>query len=169
MFELIGALLLSFAAVLCGFYTADIVKKRCDILDECITLIRSVASLIDYADEPVQKILHNTVKGYDYKYLTFLKSVSEADLADGFDKAWCDCIEKECSGFCFEKQTVELLKAFGQRLGKTDSSGQKELCAYYERKLEQLLNSTNEKRNEKIKLCRVAGFAVGAMIFVFAV
>lgn len=169
MFELTGALFLSFAAVLCGFYMAGIVKIRCEILEECVTAIRSVAVQIDYADEPVQKILHNTVKGYDYKYLTFLKSVYETDFTDGFDKAWCDCVEKECTGFCFEKQTVELLKAFGQRLGKTDSSGQKELCAYYERKFEQLLNSTNEKRNEKMKLCRVAGFAVGAMIFVFAV
>lgn len=169
MFELMGAVLLSVSAVLCGFYTANVVKIRCCILEECVTLIRSVASLIDYADEPVQKILQNTVKEYDYKFLNFLKTVAETEFADGFDKTWCNCIEKECTGFYFEKQTVELLKAFGQKLGKTDSSGQKELCAYYERKFEQMINITNEKRSEKMKLCRVTGFAVGAIIFVFAV
>ena len=169
MLELMGAALLAVAAVLCGFYTADIVKARCDILEECIILIRSVASQINYADEPVKKILFNTVKGYDYKFLTFLKVVAETEFSDGFDKLWCDCIETGCTGVYFEKQTVEMLKAFGQKLGKTDSSGQKELCIYYERKFEQLINMTKEKRSEKMKLCRIVGLAVGTIIFVFAV
>ena len=167
--SVLGALLLTAAAVLGGFYMGDIVEKRCRVLNECVNLVRFIASLIDYTDEPLQKIIHKAANSADYRLLRFLEDVDRADYSDGFDSVWCRSIDEHNGKLLFDSKTNELLKSFGSRLGKTDAAGQKELCAYYEQQLVQELEAATDKKREQIKLCRVVGCAVGTLLFVLVI
>lgn len=167
--NVLGAVFLAVAAIMYGFYKSEIVEKRCSVLSECVSLIRHISTQIDYTDEPLQRIMLKAADNNEYKFLAFIKAVADADFANGFDTVWCNNVEKYSKRAFFDSKTVTLLKSLGQKLGKTDSDGQKELCAYYEEQFDLLLNEANEKKAEQVKFYRVIGFAVGLMIFVFVI
>ncbi len=167
--RLAGGFLLAASAVFCGFYMSDIVEKRCRVLNECISLVRYISSLIEYSDEPIKKIMQKAASSNEYKMLTFLNFTADADISQGFEKVWSESIDMNNGKLLFSPKINELLKSFGNKLGKTDSAGQKELCNYYIKQFEILFSASNEKRKEQKRLCRVSGCAAALIFLVFVI
>lgn len=164
-----GALLLSISVIFISCYVSEIIKKRNKALAECVALVRYISSEISYADEPVNKIIYKASQNEDFNLLNFLQDSSLIDLSSSFAQAWCESIDKNNNELYFGSDINSLLKGFGRKLGKTDVSGQKELCSYYENQFAQLHDLSSTSQHEKIKLCHTVGFAIGALLFVFVI
>lgn len=162
----LGAVLLMLVSSYLGFYAGGKVKKRCDAIRECVSLVQWFSSSIAYADEPLSGIIRGAVSSGEFKQLTFLQGVVESDLNLGFSQVWNSAIDEQKA---LDSKVSVLLKSFGAKLGRSDANDQLELCAYYKKEFEQLLAFAMQKQNEQIKLYRIAGSAIGALLFIIFV
>ncbi len=164
--RLLGALLLMLASCSWGFRAGEKVKRRSDTLRECVGLMQWFSSAISYGDEPVLNIIKTAVLSGEFKRLTFLYQIENSESGHGLNYIWSKAVDEQKS---LDKNISALLKSFGAKLGKTDTNAQLELCAYYTREFERLLESALQKQNEQIKLYRIAGTSIGALLFVIFV
>lgn len=154
------------ASVMAGFYAGARVEKRCTVLEECVCLVRYFSSSIGYSDETLPVIIHRACESGEFVRLSFLKSLDSADLSEGFSEVWNSCVDSCKSVTLLGRDGVSLLKSFGSRLGKTDTNDQLELCEYYKKKFEECEMQAKKNMGEQVKLCRVAGSAAGALLFI---
>ena len=155
--------------MLIGFFKSENAVKRSLVLGECVSLVRYINSQIDYTDDTLQKIIFRAAESGEYTHLLFLNELSCGVYEKGFDELWSEGVEKSCGKPCFDSRTVHALKSFGQKLGKSDSAGQKELCANFEQEFLRLYTTAEQNKAEKIKLYRVTGLAAGIIIFIFVI
>lgn len=153
------------ASVAAGFYAGVRVKLRCETLGQCTALTVFFSSSISHFEESLPAIIHKACISGNFDKLTFLEKMDSADLSEGFATVWSDSIERTAS--CLDRQSKNLLKSFGARLGKTDTKDQVDLCTFFKDRFEFNEAQLKEKCAEQIKLCRVSGTAIGILLFVF--
>ncbi len=139
-------------------------KKRCHTLEQCSALVRFFSSSIGYGDEPLSLIVKRAVDSSAFEELTFLNAVNRDDLSRGFSAVWSNSIDA-CND-ALDKEGKALLKSFGSRLGKTDTTDQLEFCEYYKEQFAQREAQARKNVKEQVKLCRLSGSAVGALLIV---
>lgn len=165
MTRLLGAAFLTAASVLAGFYAGARVKLKCETLAQCTALTAFFASAISHSGESLPVIVQRACKSGSFNLLGFLETINNSDLSEGFGAVWGGSLEKTSA--CLDTQNKNLLKSFGARLGKTDAKDQVELCEFYRSRFEFNEAQLRKKCTEQVKLCRVAGAAVGVLLFVF--
>ncbi len=157
--------MLTAASVLAGFYAGARVKLRCETLAQCTALTAFFASAISHSGESLPVIVNNACKSGSFNRLSFLETINKSDLSEGFGAVWSKSLEG--SAACLDKQSRNLLESFGTRLGKTDAEDQVELCEFYKSRFEFIEAQLNKRCAEQVKFCRVTGWAVGVLLFVF--
>lgn len=157
--------MLTAASVVSGLYAGARVKLKCETAAQCTALTAFFASAISHSGESLPAIVLNACKSGSFNNLDFLETIIKSDLSEGFGSVWSKCLESSAS--CLDKQSRNLLKSFGTRLGKTDTEDQIELCEFYKSRFEFNEAQLNKRCAEQVKLCRVTGAAAGVLLFVF--
>lgn len=160
--KLAGLIMLFVSSVTLGNYAASRFDKRISSLKSFISFIYLTESSIAYCDDPVAVIFEKAKLDGNIAVLPFLSDV-------GGETVDLTAVKNSRSKTALNEGDCTLIASFFSSLGTTDREGQLEMCGYYKKQFEQLLDSALSKRNEQVRLMRFGGAAIGIFIFILLV
>ncbi len=145
-----------------GYCIAARISERTHLLGECVALIKRIKADISYYVDPLPIIVERAGMSDEFAKLTFLSYVSASDNAD-LPTVWSEAVESFYRDSPLSRVDINYLKAFGKKLGATDSEHQKNLCNEYISIFEERLNKAKSKKNEQVRLCKICAAALGVL------
>ena len=146
--KLIGAIMLTAAASVMGFFKARDLKAALQALREMISLLELMRNEIFTRRTPIKQIF-SCSNLPDYRYMNSFISSLETELSSlgskSFTQIWCENAEKTLQ--MLSKSSKQALKALGSSIGKYDAELQ---AACIDRCMSEL-NSEYAKLNEGLR------------------
>lgn len=146
--KLIGAIMLTAAASVMGFFKARDLKAASQALREMISLLELMRNEIFTRRTPLRQ-LFSCSSMPRYQYINSFIGSLEAGLASlgsrSFAQIWCECAEKELA--LLDKSGRQAVKDLGSSIGKYDAELQ---AACIDRCMSEL-NSEYAKLNEGLR------------------
>ena len=152
--QLIGGLLIFLACSIAGFSGAAMYKQRRDELEAFLKLISHIKARIDYCRAPLDTIFTEYTDRL-LKGCGFIDATLTARPVDAFEK----CKARLCLS---DTQADELMKFFSG-LGSHPAAEESAHCAYYEKRIGELLEAERRELPRITKLCRGIGILAGVM------
>lgn len=141
------------------------IRKRADILESCIRLFQRINSDISYSAEPLRIIISKASQCREFDKLVFLHKISQSE-SDDIILCWRECVENFCKSSPITKDDAMLLISFGEKLGTSDVEHQQKLCGEYTSLLKQRYDSLRNNQRERMRMCKVCSFALGAVMLI---
>ena len=120
--KLIGAIMLTAAASVMGFFKARDLKAALQALREMISLLELMRNEICTRRTPIKQIFSCSNLS-DYRYMNSFISSLETELSSlgskSFTQIWCENAEKTLQ--MLSKSSKQALKALGSSIGKYDA------------------------------------------------
>lgn len=141
-------------------YASAGLSRRAAALEQSGRLVTRIASRIRYTAQPVGEIL-SEVSG-EFTGLRFLPELLRI-LQEGtdFPSAWRRALEVKGAECGLNGKDRELLRGYGEGLGKTDVEGQMEHCRLYETLIGEQLEEARREAAVKGRLYVTLGTAGG--------
>lgn len=121
-----------------------------------------MASRIRYTAAPVDELLVEVAHSSEFHMLSFLQEAAKSvDREGGFHEAWSAGLLKSGKVCGFTQEDLELLRNFGEGLGRTDIEGQLEHCRMYAAQLGERLVQARREAASKSRLYITLGVTGG--------
>lgn len=167
MIKTLSLVILAIVCALVGHSVADSYKKRVSLLEKSEAMIIFLRDEINFRALPINELIYALSQKETFKQLFFIRECYRLlSLKCDFPQAWSNALEGYKNTAFLKKKDVELLKAFGENFGVTDSAGQLSNCNIY---LDLLKVNYNEALKEKERystLSTVIGFLAGLGILI---
>lgn len=161
--------MLSASIAMTGLYMRTEASRRCSAIKQCMALISYFRAGILYAEEPLISLVSSAAGCSEFSLLGFLGDILESDLSDGFSFVWSRSIDKLRYEKFLGYEAVALLKAFGDKLGKTERAAQTEMCDRYLADFEGLIKREQERLESRKKLIGTSSAAISVLVFVLLI
>ncbi len=162
MVKIIGLLLLVAAGTFLGYRAAAGLSRRADSLDKAQRLLAHLASRMRYTAAPVDELLAQAAATAEFAALPFLQAAARAaGTEEGFHAAWNEGVADYGKACGFTESDLELLRSFGEGLGRTDLEGQLDNCRMYAAQLGDRLAEARREAAAKSRLYLTLGVTGG--------
>ena len=175
----IGILIMAGTAMGTGFYAAQKIRERLEILTVLCQMVRHLMGRILQANEALPQALEEVGRRFletqEGKRMVparmFLQVAGRLndERRSGLSEIWNDEIKKLSGDIAMKKEDIRNLEELGAFLGHSDRKMQENTLRFY---MEQTQDSIEELKAEihtKTKLYRSLGLAAGVFLFVFLI
>ncbi|MCI8387650.1 MAG: hypothetical protein HFE63_04200 [Clostridiales bacterium] len=153
MIRFVGSLLVFISCTLVGFSAAKMYRLRVMQLEAFVRLIAHIKAQIEYYRAPLDRIFD----GYESELICeFIDGARKYGAAEAF----VSCRNRM---YVSESEADELEKFFAG-LGMHNVGEESSHCAYFEKRLGELLSSARGEIDKRAKLCRTFGILIGFLI-----
>ncbi len=160
MFKFIMCLLLVISSSFIGNSYSQRISNRIKSLSDIIEAISRMKSFISFASMNIHKVVQDSFKNTCFAKI-FTKNENEAE---DFFVWWSTALNSIEKSTGINKEDKELLRNFGNGLGRTDIEGQLAHLELYNELFTQRLISAKDAQREKGRLYRVLGFSLGCAV-----
>ena len=140
-----------------GFFYADKLKKRCDLLTAFLDFLCNLETNIRYSCEDIFSLIK---KSSNSKLLNFFKHQENNSITE----YWSVCVKSIPCLYGLTKEDYSLLNDIGINLGTTDVEGQISHIQLYSNLLITQLEKARNEYSSKSKLYKLLGFFLGCGI-----
>lgn len=165
--KILGLSLLSALIVLAGNTLAKRKIERIEILESISLMIKYINTQIVYSRLSVPKLLESLEKSGEFSKLSFLSEANTL-LSKGNDSgtAWRTAVDDYLKISPLLREDGEMLNAFFNGLGSTDTQGQKSNCETYSELFKQRADGMRKKAEASAKVCNCLGMMAAALVFI---
>lgn len=149
--KLCGALLLTATGLGAGRLYVRRLRLRRDFLTELLLFLTNLATAVRYRNEDIFSLIQTSGD---------LFQLQEEPTAS-FCEVWHGAVVQLSSRWRINARDVELLEAFGTRLGTTDTQGQLTHIELYQSLFQKQLTQAKEELEQKAKLYQTLGLFAG--------
>lgn len=165
MITLISVIIIIFSSTSIGIYFADKEKGRYSEIVSINDGFSILKSEIDFSELALPFAMDKINEKIDKKVGTFFKNVSKILKENKVENISEAFIEKLDTDFEYlNENDKRTLIEFSKSLGSVDKKGQVELFYMLEKKLNKIIEDAEKIKNKNIKMYRVLGFSIGAII-----
>ena len=155
MLKVIGSVLIISASFLIGNSKSRNLYKRRDFLKSFIVFLNSLSTNLRYETMDIFTTVSLCARDENLSYISIKENKQP------FDQQWHQQILSLPSSLSLKKSDTELLKEFGNELGKTDIDGQLKHIELYKNLFQKELMSAEEDILNKSKLYKTMGLFAG--------
>ncbi len=155
LLKVIGSVLIISASFLIGNSKSRNLYKRRDFIKSFIVFLNSLSTNIRYEAMDIFTTVSACTRDGNLSY------ISKIENTEPFDMQWEQKILSLPSSLSLKKSDIELLKEFGNELGKTDVDGQLKHIELYKNLFQKELMSAEEDIKNKSKLYKTMGLFAG--------
>lgn len=165
--KLVGLVLIISVTLTVGNILSLRLKKRWQSLDKMIRALEYIKHDICIMDRKMETVLKNADRRFDMCGV-FLNTEKEY-IEKGIKTAWEESIVNSTDSLCLKKDDIEVLKDFGENLGKTCADDQRENIDSVILRLRINLNSAKEDYNKNGMLFRKCSVLAGLMLAIMLI
>lgn len=175
----IGILLMSGAAVMAGFHTADRWKKRLELLILLRQMIYHLKNQIMYSNASLSEALSEVGRRFSEDRMDefseagkfFLRTAErlEEEAGSSFRKVWREESERIPESVPLDKNDRKHLQEIGDHLGYADRTMQERTLLFYLERTDDTIEELKRETKDQTKLCRCLGLAAGLFIMVILI
>lgn len=160
--KLIGLLMIVLIGAMLGVKKSAGFSNRAKQLECCISMINTMSTEIRYQSTPLNEIIDVLSRREEYKPLWFLPGCTKlCHEKMSFPKAWQASIHEQSKDCSLKKDDCDILIAFGNSLGTSDTDGQLANCTLHTSLLEDSLKVARKDRDGFGKLYSSLGLLLG--------
>lgn len=154
-------------SVLSAGYFAASIKKRIELLELFVMLIKQIRTYISYSKLPLTQIVNELEQDGDYKKLgIFISIKSYIELGESVANAFEKSIYNSSGLSSLKQEDKKLMCSFVKSLGASDTDSQLMNCDTYTDLLSERVNSLKQKSADKIKVYNSLGILSAVFIAV---
>ena len=168
MIKIVGAILILFATTWTGFEVAKQLTERPRQLRALKTALQSLEAEIMYGHTPLHEAarrlsqqLPSPINGFFYKFGNKLNS-SETTVRD----AWEESLKEIWGKTALKKGEFEIMKQFGETLGRHDRVSQQKQIMLTLTHLEREENEARDRQIRYEKMVKNIGFLTGLLLII---
>lgn len=162
MLKLIGLLMLIVTGTYIGFSKSRCLSNRVDFLEEYIGFLSYIETQVRYSSDCIVNILDD----YDSKNRLNFIDCCLLKMNNGavFIKSWNESIDEIPDSVGLKNEDKNLLRSFGNELGKSDIEGQISHCKLYQKLTSQKLEEARMQKQQKYRLYQMLGASLGLCV-----
>lgn len=168
MVKTVGSLAIFFSFALCGAFIGDKKKRAVRECEAFLDLFIYTKGQISCFLAPTKLIWHNAKN----KYLESIGFMAELLTAED-DEVYCDAFSKAFerykSGFSMSGEAMELIRSFGEKIGKSGEDEQVTNIEYYIAELRRITEKERDMSKRDAKLYMTLGISLGLIVFILLI
>ncbi len=159
--KLIGAAVFFFVCVALGWTAGKKEQQRTAECDAFLTLFDHIQNQVGYFFAPT-KLIYRNLENDVLSRVGFLQALSAHENDEVYFDVWTSALSS-CEGrLHLTKGQLDIVRAFGSCIGKSNGELQLKKMAYYAAALSSEAEKQRTEMKKNIKVYRTLGFAVGA-------
>ena len=143
-----------------GFMKSEAFTKRLSELRCLKLLLLELQQNVRYLQQPVFVWMARQQEKEAFRHFAFLACIRPRE-GDSLPAVWSGAMRRYEAQRLMGPEGLELLRALGEGLGKTDKEGQVALCQYCGEQLDVMLEKARQEQHAKCKLYRALGVLSG--------
>ncbi|AZB43538.1 stage III sporulation protein SpoAB [Bacillus sp. FJAT-42376] len=168
MVKLIGAAMILFASTWIGFELAGRFGKRTRLLREMKVAMQSLEAEIVFSQKPLKAAAADLSEQLEKPLSQFFSQFSHILSRGGIDTkaAWKESLDQLAAASTLQKGELEVMKQFGETLGKHDLISQQKHIRLAMVHLEREEAEAGEKQNRYERMIKSIGFLSGLLLVI---
>jgi stage III sporulation protein AB len=162
--KIAGTILIILSTTGIGILSGRDLKLRLEELRYIKKIMLMLRGEIQYLKAPLGEAFFHVGARAKAPFDTFLNKIAQ-DIerleCESFYKIWCKYIDEELSHINLNKRDCMMLKRVGEHLGYMDRDLQMGMLDLYLEQLEEEINLSKEKMEDKIKIYNCLGISAG--------
>lgn len=163
--------ILGIAVILCSTRIGILLSKkyvyRLEELDEIKNSFQIIENKIKYTYEPLEEIFQEMSEISSFEIKELFKNVAQNIKIKGAEKAWKEEISK--AELSIKKEDKNVLKEFGNLLGKTNQEGQVNQIKFTSKLLDRQIEKAKEEKKKNEIVYKKLGLIFGVGIVVILI
>lgn len=168
MMKLIGAMLIIIATTWTGFEFARHLTERPRQLRALKTALQSLEAEIMYSHTPLHEASRRLALQLPHPlahfFATFAKKLTETETT--VRDAWEECLKEVWGKTALKRNEFEIMKQFGETLGRHDRQSQQKQIVLTLTHLEREESEAREKQAKYEKMVKSIGFLSGLLLII---
>ncbi|MBS2969594.1 stage III sporulation protein SpoAB [Metabacillus sp. KIGAM252] len=168
MVKLIGAAMIIFAATWIGFEIAGRLGKRTRLLREIKVALQSLEAEIVYSQKPLKAAADDLSGQLEKPLSEFFSQFSQILSSGGKNtkSAWAESLEQLAASSSLQKGELEVMKQFGETLGRHDLISQQKHIKLAMVHLEREETEAADRQHRYERMIKSIGFLCGLLLVI---